>query len=52
MYCPNCGDEHSPNSPCKKTNAGSPQTNNTEPRRTDEHPLVGLDNPFWKPDAA
>jgi hypothetical protein len=51
MSCPNCGAEHNPNSPCQTANEGPRQTNNNpDPRRSDEHPLVGLDNPFWKPE--
>jgi hypothetical protein len=51
MSCPNCGAEHNPNSPCQTANERPRQSNNNpDPRRSDEHPLVGLDNPFWKPE--
>jgi|NGEPerStandDraft_6_1074524.scaffolds.fasta_scaffold19921_3 hypothetical protein len=49
MSCPNCGAEHNPNTACP-TSTESRQQTNPDPRRTDEHPLVGLDNPFWKPE--
>jgi hypothetical protein len=45
MHCPHCGVEHEENTPCKPASQTKP-----EPRRTDEHPLAGLDNPFWKPE--
>ncbi len=43
MNCPNCGVEHKENTPCKPVAQSS-----AEPRRTEERPLAGLDNPFWK----
>jgi hypothetical protein len=44
MHCPYCGTEHKLDTPCtKQTNPGT-----SEPKRTEERPLVGLDNPFWK----
>ena len=43
MHCPYCGSEHKLTSPCAKQT-----TPKEDPKRTDERPLAGLDNPFWK----
>jgi hypothetical protein len=47
MHCPHCGSEHKPNSPCNKSNE---KTSTQKQNPNDKHPLVGLDNPFWKPE--
>jgi len=44
MHCPYCGSEHTLDIPC--TQRTEPQSK--DPKRTDERPLAGLDNPFWK----
>ena len=44
MHCPHCGSEHHLNTACTQN-----EERRSETQRPDEkHPLVGLDNPFWK----
>jgi hypothetical protein len=50
MHCPNCGAEHNLNAPCQPSNERPQQPSPNPVRREDEHPLAGLDNPFWKPE--
>lgn len=50
MHCPHCGGEHLRNTPCQTSNERDRSETSQDPRRAEERPLVGLDNPFWKPE--